>query len=63
MRGGKMANPYLHYQDSFGRFLEKSVLLSCLKRVPQLPFLFIAAITVALSPSINRAGLEDITTH
>ncbi|KAB5521437.1 hypothetical protein DKX38_025756 [Salix brachista] len=35
MRGGKMASPYLHYQDSFGRFLERSVLLSCLNWVPQ----------------------------
>ncbi|KAG6755278.1 hypothetical protein POTOM_041097 [Populus tomentosa] len=63
MRGGEMASPYLHYHDSFGRFLERRVLLSCLKRVPRAPQwatrhadLLFNHYWCTSSPSINRAG-------
>ncbi|KAL3576654.1 hypothetical protein D5086_021937 [Populus alba] len=63
MRGGEMASPYLHYQDSFGRFLERRVLLSCLKRVPRAPQSTTSHADLLFNhywctspPSINGAG-------
>jgi len=63
MRGGEMASPYFHYHDSFGRFLESRVRLSCLKRVPKAPQSTMSHADLLFNhyrctspPSINSAG-------